>query len=244
MMNLLLLGANSDVAQAVAGVFARHEACSFVFASRNIDLLERKAKDISTRFEVPATAVEFDALNYSSHQLFYDKLPQKPDVVVLAFGYIGDQRRAQSDFGEARRIVNSNFMGASSILEIVAADFEQRKKGMIIVISSVAGDRGRQSNYFYGSAKAALTTYLSGLRNRLVQSNVHVMTVLPGYINTKMNKDLNLPGIITASPESVAKDIYNAFKKRRNLIYTKWYWRCIMTIIKIIPEAMFKKLKL
>ncbi len=243
-MNILLLGANSDVAQAVAGVFAQQKTCSFVFASRDIELLDKKAKDFSIRFNSPASAVKFDALDYSSHQSFYDKLPQKPDIVVLVFAYVGNQKRAQTDFAEARRIINSNFTGAASILEIIAANFEQRKKGTIIAVSSVAGDRGRQSNYFYGSSKAALTAYLSGLRNRLAQSKVHVITVLPGYIHTKMTKDLKLPGIITASPESVAADIYKAYQKSKNLIYTKWYWRCIMTIIKNIPEALFKRMKL
>ncbi len=243
-MNVLLLGANSDVAQAVAKTFAQHEICSFVFASRDINLLEKKAKDLTVRFNSPAKAIRFDALDYSSHQSFYSSLMEKPDVVVLAFGYVGDQIRAQADFDEAQRIVNSNFVGAASILEIVAADFEARKKGTIIAISSVAGDRGRQSNYFYGSAKAALTTYLGGLRNRLSRSNAHVVTVLPGYIHTKMTKDLDLPGIITASPESIAADIYKAYKKYRNLIYTKWYWRWIMAIIKNIPENVFKKMKL
>lgn len=243
-MNVLLLGANSDVAQAVAKTFARHELCSFVFASRDIELLEKKAKDMSVRFNVTVQAVRFDALDDASHKTFYESLTEKPDVVVLAFGYVGDQKHAQADFDEARRIVNSNFMGAASILEIVAADFENRKRGTIIAISSVAGDRGRQSNYFYGSAKSALTAYLSGLRNRLSRSHVHVMTVLPGYIHTKMTRDLNLPGIITATPESAAADIYKAYKKSKNIIYTRWYWRCIMTIIKAVPESVFKRMKL
>lgn len=243
-MKVLILGANSDVAQAVARTFAQQEICSFVFASRDIELLEKKAKDFRIRFNTPAVAVPFDAVDYASHQQFYENLPEKPELVVLAFGYTGDQPQAQRDFNHARVILDSNFTGAASILEIVAADLEKRKKGTIIAISSVAGDRGRQSNYFYGSAKAALSTYLSGLRNRLCPSNVHVMTVLPGYIHTKMTKDLNLPGIITASPESIASDIYKAYKKSRNLIYTKWYWRCIMTIIKAIPEVVFKKMKL
>lgn len=243
-MNLLVLGANSDVACAVVKRFAQDEIVSACLASRDIELLEKKAKDMGVRHNIQAHAVAFDALDFASHQTFYQNLSQKPDVIVLAFGYVGDQSKAQGDFDEARRILDSNYTGAASILEIIAADFEKRQSGTIIAISSVAGDRGRQSNYFYGSAKAALTSYLSGLRNRLLKSNVHVLTVLPGFIHTKMTQNLQLPGLITATPEAVADDIYNAYKKSRNLIYTRWYWRWIMTIIKNIPETVFKRMKL
>lgn len=243
-MNLLVLGANSDVAIAVVKRFAKDENVSACLASRDIELLDKKAKDMQIRHNVRSQAVAFDALDFASHRAFYENLSEKPDMVVLAFGYVGDQLEAQADFNEARRIVDSNFMGAASILEIVAADFEKRKSGTIIAISSVAGDRGRQSNYFYGSAKAALTSYLSGLRNRLCPSNVHVITVLPGYIHTKMTQDLQLPGLITATPEAVADDIYKAHQKSKNLIYTRWYWRWIMAIIKNIPETVFKRMKL
>lgn len=243
-MNLLVLGANSDVAIAVVQRFAQNEDVTACLASRDIELLAKKTKDMEIRHNIRAQAVAFDALDFASHQTFYLNLASKPDVVILAFGYVGDQRQAQNDFDEARRIVDSNFMGAASILEIIAADFEKRKSGTIIAISSVAGDRGRQSNYFYGSAKAALTSYLSGLRNRLFKNKVHVLTVLPGYIHTKMTQDLQLPGLLTATPAGVADDIYNAYKKSKNLIYTRWYWRWIMTIIKNIPEPVFKRMKL
>lgn len=243
-MNLLVLGANSDVAIAVVKRFAKDENISVCLASRNMELLEKKAKDMEIRHNIRSQAVAFDAVDFASHQAFYENLSEKPDIIVLAFGYVGDQSEAQADFSEAQRIVDSNFIGAASILEIIAADFEKRKRGTIVAISSVAGDRGRQSNYFYGSAKAALTSYLSGLRNRLFASNVHVLTVLPGFIHTKMTQDMHLPGLITATPEAVANDIYNAYKKTRNLIYTRWYWRWIMTIIKNIPEPVFKRMKL
>jgi short-subunit dehydrogenase len=130
------------------------------------------------------------------------------------------------------------------MLEVIAADFEERGHGMIIGISSVAGERGRQSNYIYGSAKAGFNAYLSGLRNRLSKRGVHVMTVLPGFINTKMTASLDLPGLLTAQPEEVAEDIYKAFQKKKNFLYTKWFWRWIMLIIKYIPEPVFKRMGL
>jgi short-subunit dehydrogenase len=108
----------------------------------------------------------------------------------------------------------------------------------------VAGDRGRQSNYIYGSAKAAFTTYLSGLRNRLAKSNVHVLTVKPGFVRTKMTANLPLPGPVTAKPEQVATDVFRAFQKGGNELYTLWMWRYLMFIIRNIPEPIFKRLSL
>ena len=123
---------------------------------------------------------------------------------------------------------------------MIASDFEQRKSGFIVGITSVAGDRGRKSNYLYGSAKAALTVYLSGLRNRLYESQVHVMTVKPGFVATKMTEDMDLPEKLTAQPDEVADDIFNSQQKNKNVIYTKWIWRWVMLVIKAIPEWKFK----
>jgi decaprenylphospho-beta-D-erythro-pentofuranosid-2-ulose 2-reductase len=124
----------------------------------------------------------------------------------------GGQVKAQQDFAEAKRIIETNFLGAVSILETIAADFERRGHGFIIGLSSVAGERGRQSNYIYGSAKGALAIYLSGLRHRLWQRRVRVVTVLPGFIQTKMTEHLDLPERLTASPEEVAEDIFQAYR--------------------------------
>ncbi|MCP4108494.1 MAG: SDR family NAD(P)-dependent oxidoreductase, partial [Desulfobacteraceae bacterium] len=138
---------------------------------------------------------------------------------------------------EAKKIIETNYLG-------VAEDFEKKGRGFIIGISSVAGERGRQSNYFYGSAKGAMTVYLSGLRNRLQRSSVQVTTILPGFVQTKMTENLDLPEKLLATPRDVAEDIYKAYVKKRDIIYTKWFWRWIMLVIKLIPEMIFKKLKL
>lgn len=243
-MNLLILGANSDVAWAAAKLFAKRSGAALTLASRDMELLEKKARDIRARYGCDAQAVAFDAVDYASHKEFYTGLQPRPDGVILAFGVIGDQSEAQKNFGMARSIIDANFTGAVSILEIVAADFQRRGRGFIAGISSVAGDRGRQSNYIYGAAKAALTTYLSGLRNRLCKFDVQVITVLPGFIETKMTAALDLPGPITASPDQVASDIHAAWSKKRDIIYTRWFWRWMMAIIKCIPETIFKRMSL
>jgi decaprenylphospho-beta-D-erythro-pentofuranosid-2-ulose 2-reductase len=243
-MQLLILGANSEVAEAVARKFAQRERANIYLASRNLELLEKQANDLEIRCQVKAQPLLFDALNYAAHEGFYSSLDPKPDGVLLTFGYLGDQSKAQEDFQEAKKIIETNFLGATSILEIVAQDFAKRGHGFIIGVSSVAGERGRQSNYIYGAAKGALSIYLSGLRNRLHKHGVRVITVLPGFIRTKMTEHLDLPERLMAEPEEVADDIYTAYKTGKEIIYTKWLWRWIMAIIKAIPEKIFKRLKL
>jgi short-subunit dehydrogenase len=127
---------------------------------------------------------------------------------------------------------------------VVANAYEAMKAGMIVGISSVAGERGRQSNYIYGSAKAGFTAYLSGLRNRLFRSGVHVMSVQPGFVNTRMTQHLTLPPLLTAQPEQVADAVFKAVQRKKNVLFVKWPWKYIMLIIKSIPESIFKKLKL
>jgi short-subunit dehydrogenase len=141
-------------------------------------------------------------------------------------------------------MINVNYTGAISILNIVANDFEKERRGFIVGVSSVAGDRGRKANYIYGSAKAGFSAYLSGLRNRLNDSGVQVLTVKPGFVNTKMTEGLDLPPKLTASPSEVAEDIFNAQQKGRNILYTKPIWMVIMLIIKHIPEFIFKKMSI
>jgi len=243
-MNLLILGANSDVAYATAHQFAANLKADLCLASRDLELLEKKARDLEIRYAVKVRTMAFDADDPATHQAFYESLDPRPDGVITAFGYLGDQTRAQSDFNEARKIIQTNFIGAASILEIVAADFQDRAKGFIIGISSVAGERGRQSNYVYGAAKGALSIYLSGLRNRLNKYGVRVITVLPGFMQTKMTEAMTLPGLLTATPEQAAADIFAGYKKSRDVVYTRWFWRWIMAVIKATPESLFKRLSL
>lgn len=142
------------------------------------------------------------------------------------------------------KIMETNYVGAVSILELFANKFQQQREGVIVGISSVAGDRGRQSNYFYGSSKAAFTAYLSGLRNRLRMYNVQVLTVKPGYVKTAMTAHLQLPKFITATAEETADEIMRAIDLNKNEIYVLPVWRYIMLVIKLIPERIFKRMKL
>lgn len=243
MSYVLILGAKSDIARAVARVYAGAGYDLFL-AARGAADLDGFARDIMVRTGRDVRCVDLDILDFGSHGAFYQGLGKRPGGVIAAVGYLGDQARAEQDFDEARTIVDTNYTGLVSLLNIVARDFEQSRSGFMVVISSVAGDRGRKSNYLYGSAKAALTAYLSGLRNRLQGAGVQVLTVKPGFVATKMTAHMKLPGLLTARPETVAKDIYRAQTGKKDVLYTLWVWRWIMLIIRCIPEGIFKKLNL
>ena len=243
MKSVLILGATSDVAMAVANKFAK-EQYNIVLAARNVERLLPLQSDLNIRFGVASELKEFDALNFESHAAFVSSFAELPEVTVCAFGYLGDEEAGRKDLPEALNIIHSNYTGAVSILNLIAAQYKVKGSGCIIGISSVAGIRGRSSNYMYGSAKAGFTAYLSGLRNELFHHKVHVVTVLPGFISSKMTAHLKLPGILTSSPAEVGESIYKAFTKKKNVLYVKWYWGWIMLVIKLIPEGIFKKLKM
>lgn len=243
MSYVLIIAAKSDIAQAVALKYA-DEGYNLYLSARNINQLNDFANHIKIRFEVKVECVELDILDYPSHQGFYDSLDEKPYGIISVVGYLGEQKIAQSNFNESEKIIATNYIGVVSLLNVIANDFEKRKSGFIIGISSVAGDRGRKSNYMYGSAKAGLSAYLSGLRNRLHEAGVHVLTVKPGFVATQMTQNMDLPEKLTAQPELVAQDIFNAQQKGKNVLYTKWLWRWIMLIIKLIPEWKFKNMSL
>ena len=243
MSYVLIIGAKSDIAKATAREYARH-GYDLYLAARKAGELETFANDITVRTQRTVKTVELDILDYGSHQAFYEQLEEKPLGVISAVGYLGDQDKAQVDFQESKLIVDTNYTGVVSLFNIIGNDFERRRRGFIVGISSVAGDRGRKSNYLYGSAKAALSTYLSGLRNRLYDAQVHVLTVKPGFVATKMTEDMDLPEKLTAQPEDVAADIYRAQQKNINVLYTKWLWRWVMSVIKMIPEWKFKRMSI
>ncbi|MCW3465706.1 SDR family oxidoreductase [Chitinophaga nivalis] len=243
MPTLLLLGAGSDMAIAIARKFAA-EKYNIQLAARNAAAISPLQQDLQVRYGITATTHAFDALASDSHAAFFDALSVKPDLTICVFGYLGDQEQAQNSWQEAHTIIHTNYTGAVSILNVVANHYAAQQKGSIVGISSVAGERGRQSNYIYGSAKAGFTAYLSGLRNRLFRSGVHVMSVQPGFVNTRMTQHLTLPPLLTAQPEAVATAVYKGVQRKKNVLYVKWHWKYIMLIIKLIPEGIFKKLKL
>nr|VFJ57212.1 MAG: hypothetical protein BECKDK2373B_GA0170837_106418 [Candidatus Kentron sp. DK] len=240
---VLVLGARSDIGMAVAHRFAQ-EGHPIQLAARQAETLEADRADIELRYGVNVSLHEFDALDTPTYSAFLDGLPELPNIAVCAVGYMGEQTKSEQDIGVAVQIMRSNYEGPASILAELANRFEQRGSGTLVGISSVAGERGRATNYIYGSAKAGFTAFLSGLRNRLDRKGVHVVTVLPGFVATKMTEGLGLPVRLTAQPIEVADAIFEAFKKKRNIIYVRPVWWLIMMVIRNLPEIIFKELSL
>jgi short-subunit dehydrogenase len=243
---ILILSANSDMARACALEYAAN-GYHLYLASRDIEQTQKIANDIQIRHSsIEIQSFHCDVLNSDSQyqlisELFSKDQKKQPIGLITFTGYLGDQNIAQNDLAERELIIDSNFKGLTSICELFAQKLEENKNGFIVGVSSVAGDRGRQSNYIYGASKAAFSTYLSGLRNRLYKSNVHVLTVKPGFVATKMTEDMDLPSLLTAQPEQIAKAIFKAQQKNKNIIYVKSLWFLIMLIIRSIPESIFKK---
>ena len=244
-MAVLILGATSPIARAVADRYGARGQ-NLCLAARDIDEAERIASDLRIRHDVTTHAVTFDALDVDEHEACVDEAENSVgpvDTALIAFGYMGDQEQSQRDFEQARRVIDVNYTGAASIAEVLAARMEERGRGTIIGITSVAGERGRASNYFYGSAKGAFTLYLQGLRNRLANRGVHVLTVKLGFVDTRMTFGMDT-AIPVASPDETGRAIVNAADKRTDILYYPRFWRGIMATIKSIPERVFKHLSL
>jgi decaprenylphospho-beta-D-erythro-pentofuranosid-2-ulose 2-reductase len=243
METVIILGATSDIGMAIAKKFAA-EKYNIQLAARKPGQLEPLQSDIKIRYQVDCTIHEFDALQYHEHVSFFEKLSPKPAITISIFGVMDEEADAFNDWNITHRMINTNYTGVVSILNVAAKYYIGQKNGTIIGISSVAGDRGRASKLIYGSSKAALNAYLSGLRNQCFKENVHVMTVKPGFVYTRMTENMQLPKPLTSTPAELADIVFNSFKNRKNVIYVKWFWRYIMLIIKNIPEFQFKKMKL
>lgn len=243
MPTVLILGANSDIGRALARKYAS-QGYNLQLAARNSENLQPVCSDVSIRNQITCTLHSFDATKLDGHSEFWQNLPIMPDISILVFGFMEENQKTLDNPDILINTIQVNYTGAVSILNIISRSYKARKHGQIAGISSVAGLRGRASNYIYGSAKAGLIAYLSGLRNELNSSNVHVATILPGFVYTKMTNHLQLPAQLTAEPTEVAEVIYLALEKKKDVIYVKWFWKWIMLIIRLIPEGIFKKLSL
>lgn len=241
----IVLGGSSALARAFAQCAAR-EGNGIVLAGRDLDDLRRSAQDIALRHGVETAVVALDATRYETHDDVVARcLAGRPGEigVFLAFGLMPDQAEMDKDPDLARAVVETNYVGALSLLSRFARSLEERRCGRIVVVGSVAGDRGRPKNYVYGSAKAGLHAYAQGLRARLHRSGVAVTTVKPGFLDTAMT--FGLPGTaLAASPADAAAAIWRAVCRRREVVYVPWFWRWIMAIIRLIPERIFKRLSM
>lgn len=242
-MSLLIIGGTSDIGKAIAYRFAK-EGFDIQLASRNLYSSKKTKSDLEIRYGIKVSLYEFDALNLDSHEKFIRSLNNLPTIVVAAIGFLGEQKKSEKNIKETLLTLRTNFESIASIIGLFANHFEKRGSGTIIGISSVAGDRGRSSNYIYGSSKAGLSAFLSGLRNRLQPHGVNVMTVKPGFVNTKMTSHINLPSIFTTTPSTVSNYIFKAYKSKKKVIYVTSRWWLIMLIIRALPENIFIKLKL
>lgn len=243
MSSVLILGARSDIARACAQHYAK-QGYAVQLAARDPASLEADATDLHLRHGVPVTCHGFDVLDTASYAGFIEALPILPDTVICAVGFMGDQAESERDPQAAALVMRSNYEGPSLILGLLAERFAGRNSGTLVGISSVAGDRGRASNYVYGSAKAGFSAFLSGLRNRLSRTKVQVITVKPGFVATRMTEGMDLNPRLTAQPDEVARAIWTAQAKGRTVIYVRGIWRLVMTIIRLLPEAVFKKTSL
>jgi short-subunit dehydrogenase len=243
---VLVIGASSGIGRALAHRWASAGA-NLVLAGRDADDLGRTAIDLSIRYNIRAETVPLDVLDYSRHPACWSEANAKADGqidgVILAHGFLPTQSEAQQELETLRKTIETNYTSAASLLNVIADDFESRRSCFICVVTSVAGDRGRQSNYIYASTKAALTGYLQGLRQRMAKANVLVVTIKPGFVDTAMI--WGKPGtFLVAPPERVAKDTFRAVKRGRGEIYTPWFWRYVLLILRLIPDFLYRRMKL
>lgn len=242
---VLILGATSSIARAAAAEFAR-EGYALYLAGRDEGELARLASDLEVRLGATVHFGAFDATTTQQHGALIRQVVTEMgnlEGVLLAFGSSVDQKKAEANLSLMEKTITENMTGACSILGHIANHLEQQKHGFIIAISSVAGDRGRPTNYIYGAAKAGLTTYLQGLRARLHPSGVRVITIKPGFVDTAMTfgrADL----FAVAPPETIGKKIVATLKKRKDEVYLPGFWKFIMGTVKMIPEPLFKRMKL
>jgi short-subunit dehydrogenase len=240
---VLIVGAHSDIGRALARAYAK-AGRPLILAARDGKRLDADAVDLRIRHSIDVRIAELDILRTEDHPAFLGALDPFPGTVISVVGLLGDQKVSEADAGAADLVMQSNYSAPALFLGAVAGRMEKTGAGVIIGISSVAGERGRASNYIYGSAKAGFTAYLSGLRNRLAKRGVRVITVKPGFVDTRMTEGMKLPPALTAQPDEVAAAILNAEIRSRDVVYVRPVWRLIMAIIRALPERVFKTLKL
>jgi short-subunit dehydrogenase len=243
MRKILIIGATSAIAEATARRSAAAGDRLFLVA-RNSERLSILAEDLKLRGAAQTEIFAMDANDSAQHAALVATAKARLeglDTVLIAHGTLSDQQACEASFETTLQELQTNALSVISLLTHIANLFEAQKHGTIAVISSVAGDRGRPSNYVYGTAKATVSTFLQGLRGRLFAAGVNVITIKPGFVDTPMTAAFR-KGLLWASPRTVGEGIYRSIEKQRDVVYLPWFWRWIMLIIKIVPEPIFKRL--
>ena len=245
MERILILGATSAIAEAVARIYASRSAKLYLVA-RNSNRLGLNARDLEIRGAGAIDSMVLDLRDYSRHAELLSAAQEHLDgidVVLVAYGVLPDQAACEADAQAMRDVFETNALSVMSLLTEASKMLEAQGRGTLAVISSVAGDRGRRSNYVYGASKAALEAFLQGLRNRLYSKGVHVLTIKPGFVDTPMTAAFD-KGPLWASPATVANGIVRSIDRRRDVVYLPWFWRLIMFGVRALPERLFKRLSL
>jgi short-subunit dehydrogenase len=242
---ILIVGATSAIAEATARLFAA-DGDELCLAGRNEARLAASAADLRVRGAAQVETIALDANDLARHDRAVTTAAETMgglDIVLIAHGKLPDQKACEASVEATSEALMTNATSVIALLTIVANRFEQQRAGTIAVISSVAGDRGRQSNYVYGTAKAAVSIFAQGLRNRLARTGVKVVTIKPGFVDTPMTAELK-KGPLWATPEAVGRRIYRAIVKGEDVVYTPWFWRWVMLVIRAMPESIFKRARL
>lgn len=246
MKRVLIIGATSAIATACARLWAE-QGSEFFLVARSAEKLEEVSADLTARGAKSVTLHCMDATDFAAHGPMLEScttaMPQI-DIALIAHGTLPDQKACEQDVSVALAELSSNGTSVIRLLTLLANQFETQRCGTLAVISSVAGDRGRPSNYLYGTAKAAVSTFCEGLRARMFKVGVHVVTIKPGFVDTPMTRGLALPAALLATPEQVAALIVKGINKRSDTLYVPGFWRLIMLVIKNIPGIVFKRLNL
>lgn len=237
---VLVIGATSDIGRAIARAYAG-AGRSIILAARHIEAVELDVADFKLRFAVDSFAITCDVL-VDDPSIFFDSLPEQPTTVVCVVGLMGEPPGCERGLSGLRVVMETNYVGPALLLSEAARRLSAAG-GVIVGISSVAGDRGRASNYVYGSAKAGFTAFLSGLRARFASSSLRVLTVKPGFVRTRITRGMSLPPLLTASPEEVAEAVLRADQRGQDVVYVRRVWWLIMRIVRSIPEPIFKRLR-
>ena len=241
--SILILGAKSKIAKSLSLFYANHNY-DLIFAGRNSN---RELKDFMTdlkeRYEIEVHAVEFDILDFSSHKKFYDSIPKKPLGVISFIGLTDNQLSGNLNINDKKTIINTNFLGIMNLVDIIVDDFIiKNNRGWIMVVSSIAAERGSNRNNIYACSKSALNTYLEGKRTSLIFHNIKIITIKLGIVNTRMIKGINYPNWLISEPERIARLMFVKQQNSIEIAYIPSYWRFIMFIIRNLPRNVYSKI--